>query len=532
MRDNLEFSKSKSAFVNEVGEQQKPVIGYIEATLPSVSPLTAYRALTDRSDYSFLLESAEKTPSSDPNGAFAPAHTNTDRHARFSFVGYDPAAVISVDPGGVSVQSLQNPPVPLPTVTDSNTDGDVLTRLREAFPQYEQVGFPESERHQLRGGFVGFLAYEAVYDIWLEEVGVHRPPTDTPDAEFLLTTKTLSFDHRDDTVTIMFTPIIDSNQDPEVTYDTLATEAATVADTLANASTSQMGGFDSFEENVGDQSAYEAAVRETKQRVLDGDIYQGVISRVREAIGPIDPIDLYAALRDVNPSPYMYLLQHDNQHIVGASPETLVSVQGNRLVSNPIAGTCSRGSSPVEDRRLAGEMLADSKERSEHTMLVDLARNDVRRVASPGSVRVQEFMNVLKYSHVQHIESTVTATLASDADVFDATRATFPAGTLTGAPKMRAMEIIDELEQNPRGVYGGGVGYFSLSGDADFAIVIRTATVETGRDVPRTRVQAGAGIVADSEPTAEYTETEQKMDGVLAALRTLSETESSEEASQ
>jgi anthranilate synthase component 1 len=177
-------------------------------------------------------------------------------------------------------------------------------------------------------------------------------------------------------------------------------------------------------------------------------------------------------------------------------------------------------------------MLADSKERSEHTMLVDLARNDVRRVASPGSVRVQEFMNVLKYSHVQHIESTVTATLASDADVFDATRATFPAGTLTGAPKMRAMEIIDELEQNPRGVYGGGVGYFSLSGDADFAIVIRTATVETGRDVPRTRVQAGAGIVADSEPTAEYTETEQKMDGVLAALRTLSETESSEEASQ
>jgi anthranilate synthase component 1 len=222
----------------------------------------------------------------------------------------------------------------------------------------------------------------------------------------------------------------------------------------------------------------------------------------------------------------MYLLDHDGRRIVGASPETLVSVRDRRVVSNPIAGTCPRGSSPVEDRRLAGEMLADEKERAEHTMLVDLARNDVRQVARPGSVRVEEFMNVLKYSHVQHIESTVTGTLADDDDAFDAVRAAFPAGTLAGAPKMRAMEIIDDLEETSRGPYGGGVGYISWEDDADFAIVIRSATVEDvdgdGGDigVPRQQVtvRAGAGIVADSDPTREYEETEKKMNGVLAAL--------------
>jgi anthranilate synthase component 1 len=195
-------------------------------------------------------------------------------------------------------------------------------------------------------------------------------------------------------------------------------------------------------------------------------------------------------------------------------------------MSNPIAGTCPRGTSPVEDRRLAGEMLADDKERAEHTMLVDLARNDVRRVAEAGSVRVEEFMNVLKYSHVQHIESTVTGTLSADCDAFDAVRASFPAGTLSGAPKIRAMEIIDDLERTPRGPYGGGVGYVSWQDDADFAIVIRSATVEAldederehEGERQRVTVQAGAGIVADSDPAAEFDETEQKMDGVLAAL--------------
>ncbi|WP_256947043.1 chorismate-binding protein, partial [Halobacterium hubeiense] len=186
-------------------------------------------------------------------------------------------------------------------------------------------------------------------------------------------------------------------------------------------------------------------------------------------------------------------------------------------------GTCPRGSSPVEDRRLAGEMLADEKERAEHTMLVDLSRNDVRRVSEPGSVRVPEFMRVLKYSHVQHIESTVTGTLRDDHDAFDATRASFPAGTLSGAPKVRAMEHIHALEASPRGIYGGGVGYFSWNGDAEFAITIRSATISHGNEQDTLRVRAGAGIVADSGPSAEFDETEAKMDGVLAAVERIRE---------
>jgi anthranilate synthase component 1 len=273
---------------------------------------------------------------------------------------------------------------------------------------------------------------------------------------------------------------------------------------------------------AGRRETYEQAVRTAKQHVLDGDMYQGVISRRRELEGTVDPLAFYEALRSINPSPYMYLLGHDALTIVGASPETLVSVRDRQVVANPIAGTCARGSSPVDDRRLAGEMLADDKERSEHTMLVDLARNDVRRVSEPGSVRVGEFMNVLKYSHVQHIESTVSGELTAEADAYDATRAAFPAGTLSGAPKIRAMEIIDDLERQPRGVYGGGVGYYSWTGDADFAIVIRTATIrqaESAQAEHHITLQAGAGIVADSDPASEFDETEQKMSAVLAALR-------------
>jgi anthranilate synthase component 1 len=383
---------------------------------------------------------------------------------------------------------------------------------------------------------VGFLAYDAVYDLWLDEVGVDRPDPVVPDAEFVLTTRTLAFDHVEGTVELVFTPVVGPGDDPGELYDALVEEAAAVDRTLADADAPETGGFVRTGERAGPREEYEEAVRRAKAHVLDGDIYQGVISRKRELEGEVDPLGLYESLRAVNPSPYMYLLRHGDRSIVGASPETLVSVQGDRVVSNPIAGTCPRGSGPVEDRRLAGEMLADPKERAEHTMLVDLARNDVRRVSEPGSVRVEEFMNVLKYSHVQHIESTVTGTLATDGndpgaggersppfDAFDATRAAFPAGTLTGAPKVRAMEIIDDLERDPRGVYGGGVGYYSWSGDVEFAIVIRTATIEGG-DTDRVTVQAGAGIVADSDPASEYEETEQKMGGVLDAIERIETT--------
>ncbi|GAB7010158.1 anthranilate synthase component I [Halorubrum trueperi] len=525
------LNRSKGAFVDLVSDAEKPAVVRASAPLDvDVTPLAAYATLVGDGPYGFLLESGEKVASSDPDGAFT-SGGKADRHARYSFVGYDPEAIVSVHPDRTDVTRL-GPAAEFveegAETADSGSKlgsdaGDAIDRIRAAFPDVSLRGFPDTDRQILSGGFVGFLAYEAVYDLWLEEVGVDRPETEFPDAEFALTTRTVVFDEKEGTIELVFTPVIGVDDDPAATYDELVAEAERVAGELREAAPPEPDGIRVEGESAGSREAYEEAVRTAKRHVLDGDIYQGVISRSRELRGEVDSLGLYAALRDVNPSPYMYVLRHDDRSIVGASPETLVSVQGDRIVSNPIAGTCPRGTSPVEDRRLAGEMLADGKERAEHTMLVDLARNDVRRVSEPGSVRVEEFMNVLKYSHVQHIESTVTGTLAPDADAFDATRATFPAGTLTGAPKVRAMEIIEELETTPRGAYGGGVGYYAWTGDADFAIVIRTATLEESPTGARdgdtvVTVRAGAGLVADSDPTAEYEETEQKMDGVVAAI--------------
>ncbi|WP_281195268.1 anthranilate synthase component I [Halorubrum sp. F4] len=547
------LDRSRAEFVDLVAEAERPVVVRAAASLdPETTPLAAYATLVGEGPYGFLLESGEKVASSDPDGAFT-AGGKADRHARYSFVGYDPEAVVSVHPDRTEVTELGPAAEFIGGIegdagdedgdgdgdNTANGDVDVIDRIRAAFPDVARRGFPETDRQILSGGFVGFLAYEAVYDLWLEEVGVGRPETDFPDAEFLLTTRTVVFDEKEETVELVFTPIIDVDDDPGEVYDALAAEADRVAATLDAADPPDPDGIRVREEEADPQGDYEEAVRTAKRHVLDGDIYQGVISRSRRLRGDVDPLGLYAALREINPSPYMYVLRHDDRTVVGASPETLVSVKGDRVVSNPIAGTCPRGTSPVEDRRLAGEMLADGKERAEHTMLVDLARNDVRRVSEPGSVRVEEFMNVLKYSHVQHIESTVTGTLAADSDPFDATRATFPAGTLTGAPKVRAMEIIDDLETTPREAYGGGVGYYSWTGDADFAIVIRTATIregvregvgaESGVDAEdgtdEITVRAGAGLVADSDPTAEYEETERKMEGVLAAIDRVREDE-------
>ncbi|MFC7073291.1 anthranilate synthase component I [Halovenus rubra] len=521
------FGVDREEFV-EMADTDGPAVVRVAAELGvDTDPLDVYAAVTGRTadtetaQYSFLLESAEKVPSSDPDGAFTAAPE--ERHARFSFVGYDPAAVITVNDGEADLDILDERYEGLVTTNG----GDTLDTVRDAMPDVELRGVPDRDRQHLDGGLVGFLAYDAVYDLHLSEVGVEQPASDGPDAQFVLTTRTLAFDHAEGTLSLVCTPVVRPDEDAGQRYDELITDLDHIQTLLAEANPLETEGFQRDNEVAGDQSVYEDAVETAKEAVFDGEIYQGVISRTRELYGDIDPLGLYEALRDINPSPYMYVLSYGDRSIVGASPETLVSVGNRRVVSNPIAGTCPRGSSPVEDRRLAGEMLADDKERAEHTMLVDLARNDVRRVAEPRSVRVQEFMNVLKYSHVQHIESTVTGTLAADADAFDAVRASFPAGTLAGAPKMRAMELIDDLESTQRGVYGGGVGYVSWQGDTDFAIVIRTATIEETAESQRITVRAGAGVVADSDPTAEYEETEKKMDGVLSALERI-ETETPE----
>jgi anthranilate synthase component 1 len=264
-----------------------------------------------------------------------------------------------------------------------------------------------------------------------------------------------------------------------------------------------------------DGPGYEAAVRRAKEYIGIGDIFQVVLSGKSTVPCPSDPFAVYRALRMVNPSPYMFFLKEGSTAVAGASPEMLVRVEGRRVETRPLAGTRPRGATAEEDERSERELLADEKERAEHLMLVDLGRNDLGRVCRFGSVTVPELMRIERYSHVAHIMSSVIGELSPDKDALDALVATFPAGTLSGAPKIRAMEIIDELEPARRGVYGGTLGYFDLRGNADFCIGIRTLLIEDGRAT----VQAGAGIVADSDPAYELREVKAKAGAMMEALR-------------
>ena len=540
----------------------------LEAELDvDVAPLDAYAAL--RGDHSFLLESADTDVSAfgELNGGSGGGAVA----ARYSFVGFEPAAVVTVDERHVDVEALRPDGVPT-AVTDAagplDDEDDALDGLRRVTAGVEPVGGRDDDgagdrdRQTFRGGLVGALAYDAVGDLWLREVRDIDGfgDGDVPEATFLLSTRHLTVDHEDGTVSLIATPMLDGDDEPRARYEELATMVDRVESTLRTAVTadggtepassqaSTSGEFRVLDELAGDRESYEEAVAAGKEHVVDGDVYQVVLSRHREMTVEGDPLAFYRALRAINPSPYMYLLDLDGLHVAGSSPETLLSVSGDTVRTNPIAGTCPRGATAVEDRRLAGEMLSDEKELAEHVMLVDLGRNDVRRVSRSGSIDVEDFMSVVQYSHVQHIESTVAGRLRDGEDAFDATRAIFPAGTLSGAPKIRAMEIIDALEETPRGIYGGGVGYFSWGGDADLAIAIRTATFrdeptsgaiagadggggrggdpasDRGDGGPRRtmRVRAGAGIVADSVPEREFDETEQKMDALLQAVDEIS----------
>ncbi|MGQ9587559.1 MAG: anthranilate synthase component I family protein, partial [Thermoplasmata archaeon] len=265
------------------------------------------------------------------------------------------------------------------------------------------------------------------------------------------------------------------------------------------------------------RAEYEKMVLEAKERILDGEIFQVVLSRRTDFRVRGDPLAMYTALRALNPSPYLFYLDFGQQQLLGSSPEMLVRLEGSKLTTRPLAGTRPRSADPEEDEKLKVDMLLDEKERAEHLMLVDLHRNDMGRVSKFGSVKVTELMSVEKFSHVQHIVSNIESELRSDCDGFDALRSCFPAGTVTGAPKIRAMEIIGELERSPRGPYGGAVGYFDFTGNMDFAITIRSIVVSGNR----ASLQAGAGIVADSVPEREFAETEHKMGAMLQAISSI-----------
>ena len=498
----MNFDISKEEFLRLA--QETPVMIQLMARLKTDrSPLEVYTALNKK--YAYLLESVEKEK----------------KHARFSFVGAEPDVIITIKNRRVSldyacsnsmVQFIKNSLSRVCHADGSIKAGfDTMDALRAAFVASD-VRFIGNrfERQAFLCGAIGFCAYDMVYDCWLD---IPPKKSSIPDAQFAITTRSIVFDHLTDDTYVVITPFVDD--DPEKVYLEAKMEANKLASLIKSAKPFMVRKNmpQAIRCNM-EKEEYKDAVRKAKQYIINGDIFQVVLSRRYEIITDQSPIELYAVLRKVNPSPYMYLFEFDDVSIIGASPETLLTVYKRKVITNPIAGSSPRGETPEQDEEFAKSMLRSEKERAEHVMLVDLGRNDVRMVSKGGSVKVEDFMSVLKYSHVQHIESTVSGLLRDDCDAFDATRAIFPAGTLSGAPKIRAMEIIHELEKDARGIYGGGVGYYSWNGDADFAIVIRTI-IKNGRTAI---VQAGAGIVADSDPEYEYNETERKMAAMIKAI--------------
>ncbi|WP_129839208.1 anthranilate synthase component I [Streptomyces sp. RFCAC02] len=465
------------------------------------TPIALYRRLAGERPGTFLLESAE----------------NGRTWSRYSFIGVRSSAALTVRDG--RAHWLGTPPVSVPT------DGDPLHVLRETLRALHTPRDPELP--PFTGGMVGYLGYDIVRR--LESVGDSaEDDLRLPELTMLLASDLAVLDHRDGTVLLIANAINHNDLATgvdEAWADAVARLDAMTADLSRPAPAAPPAvlppsELPPFTARSGG-AAYRSAVETVKEYIRAGDAFQVVPSQRFEMPCAAPALDVYRVLRATNPSPYMYLFRFAGDgdggsgfDVVGSSPEALVKVTDGRALLHPIAGTRPRGATPQEDAALGEELLADPKERAEHLMLVDLGRNDLGRVCAPGTVEVVDFMSVERYSHVMHIVSTVTGRLAEDRTAFDALTACFPAGTLSGAPKPRALQIIEELEPTRRGVYGGCVGYLDFAGDADTAIAIRTALLRDGTAY----VQAGAGVVADSDPAAEDTECRNKASAVLRAV--------------
>ncbi len=482
------------------GHRVVPVVRALYAD--SETPVGVYRKLADGRPGSFLLESAGQ------GGLWS----------RWSFVGVRSFGVLTQDgdraawidtgiPASRAVDSLDGAPL------------DVLARLHDRWATPRVPGTPP-----LVGGTVGFIGWEAVRQL------EHLP--DVPPADFEVPGQALAFvselaalDHRTGLVLLVASVLNDGTDDADTMWSDAQVRLDRMQADLVQPSPATVAeAFEIAEPTPRHRTTpedYMAAVERSKDFIRDGDVFQVVISQRFDHDVTADPLDVYRVLRTLNPSPYMYFLAladtaDERFWIVGASPEALVKVQDGRAITHPIAGSRPRGASPVEDVRLGDELLADPKERAEHLMLVDLARNDLQKVCEPGTVAVTEFMTVERFSHIMHLVSSVEGSVRPGASAIDVFRATFPAGTLSGAPKPRALEIIDELEPAKRGAYAGVVGYFDFAGDADLAIAIRTALIKDGV----ARVQAGAGLVADSDPQTEHVEAVNKAAAPLRAVAT------------
>jgi anthranilate synthase component 1 len=466
------------------------------------TPIGVYRKLAGGPG-TFLLESAEHGAAS---GGTA--------WSRYSFVGVRSTATLTERDGGAVW--LGRPPTGVPT------GGDPVRVLRDTVRLLSGSGHPATGEHlpPLTGGLVGFLSYDIVRRFErLPELSVNDLAV--PELGMILATDLVVLDHFEGSAVLVANAILPrrgTRTAAAATYHQAigrldAMTTALSRPTPPMVSTVDSPGVGRFVSRT-PEGLHPKAVESAKDSIRAGECFQIVVSQRFERPTDADPLDIYRVLRTTNPSPYMYLLRFDGFDIVGSSPEAHLKVTGRRALLHPIAGTRWRGATPEEDARLATELLRDPKERAEHVMLVDLGRNDLGRVCRPGTVEVPEFAMIERYSHVMHIVSTVVGELRDDQTAFDALVATFPAGTLTGAPKVRAMEIIEELEPTRRNVYGGIVGYFGFGGDLDTAITIRTALLRDGVAY----VQAGGGVVADSDPGAEEEETRNKAAAVLAAI--------------
>ncbi|SHJ76526.1 anthranilate synthase, component I [Desulfatibacillum alkenivorans DSM 16219] len=426
-----------------------------------------------------------------------------ERWGRYSFLGTSAHAHVKVFAQDVEVsghKSSQRIP----------HQGDPLSVLRDIMKVFNPVNLPDLPRFW--GGMVGYLAYEMVS--FFERIP-HDTPADKPLAHFMITDELYVFDNVKHTLTMVAHVFLENGEDPAEEFDKAMARLESMVDSLSAPTPVQPETVDGGSlEGRYDPADYMNAVVKTKEYIKAGDIIQAVISQPYVCSAPVDAASLYRAQRYINPSPYMFFFNLDKVSLIGSSPETMVRLENGVATLRPIAGTRPRGKSQQEDRQLADDLLKDEKERAEHLMLVDLGRNDLGRVAQVGTVQVTDLMVVERYSHVMHLVSNITCDLLPECDGFDLLKASFPAGTLSGAPKVRAMEIIAELEKEPRGPYGGAVGYISFSGNMDLAITIRTAMVEDGL----LTVRAGAGIVADSDPATEHQETLNKSKALERAI--------------
>ncbi len=476
-----------------LAKQGNVVPVYTQLAADFETPLSAYLKLRDNR-HSFLLESAE----------------STEKGGRWSIVGSGPRLVFEAREKEITIRDGSR------TRTFTAED-DVLAALEREMARYQPV--THGSLPQFSGGMVGYLSYDAVRQF---EPSLGPPPPDSlgiPDAMFMLADTLLVFDHRLRRLLVIANAIIEDFASPEEAYAAARGRIASMVEILNRPlHVTALNGLVDVEPIAArsntTQAEYEAIVREGKEFIAAGDIFQFVPSQRFETDFDRPAVDLYRALRLVNPSPYMFILELGDFALVGSSPEVHVRSINGRIDIRPIAGTRPRGKDAAEDEALAESLMADPKERAEHLMLVDLARNDVGRIAMHGKVVVDDFMIVERYSHVMHIVSNVSGELDPSHSAYDVLRATFPAGTVSGAPKIRAMQIIDSFEKNKRCAYAGAVGYFGFDGSHDSCITLRTCLLKDGKAY----VQAGAGVVADSDPTYEYEETVNKAKGMLRAI--------------